>query len=69
MNRNWLLRAALAAGVLPALLVTVAQGQNRAADRRKWTDSTTATSDDPLRIPVPPGSSTARGPLPARRRW
>ena len=56
MNRHWWLRAAVAAGVLPALVVTVAEGQSRAADRRKWTDSTTATSDDPLRVPVPPGS-------------
>jgi imidazolonepropionase-like amidohydrolase len=47
----------LAAAALPLLLIALpAHGQERALDRRKWTDSTTTTSDDPRRIPMPPGS-------------
>ena len=35
-------------------LCSSAQAQDRAADRRRWLDSTQRTTDDPRRIPLPP---------------
>ena len=40
-----------------------ALGQERAQDRRTWIDENTNTSDDPRRIPVPPGQKGPEGTL------
>ncbi len=38
-------------------------GQERAQDRRTWIDENTTTTDDPRRIPVPPGQKGPEGIL------
>ncbi len=40
-----------------------ALGQERAQDRRTWIDENTNTSDDPRRIPMPPGQKGPEGRL------
>ncbi len=41
----------------------VAQGQQSAQDRRMWIDSNARTTDDPRRIPIPPGPQGPEGTL------
>ena len=42
-------------GALLVVLCGSSDAQDRAADRRRWLDSTQRTTDDPRRVPLPPG--------------
>lgn len=54
---------ALACFALVLLAVADLAAQVPRSERRRWLDSTTTVSDDPRRVPVPPGSTGPEGSL------
>ncbi len=59
-HRNWSTPFSLLALALPLQL---AHGQERAQDKRRWLSPTQEVSDDPRRIPAPPGPKGPDGTI------
>jgi imidazolonepropionase-like amidohydrolase len=56
-------KAAIGALVLCGLAGTIMAGQTKVQDRRQWLDPGASTTDDPRRIPMPPGPRGPEGTL------